>query len=91
MAFAAIAALSFAACQKVVEYSKFKTEADVPRIALADAKKDFDTEAAVFVDSRPEPSYKSEHISGSVNVPFGFQDAGMDKLPKGKKIIVYCS
>ncbi len=88
---ALIAIFALSACQKAVEYTKFKSDADVPRVNVADAKKDFDAGLAVFIDSRQDASFKSEHITGSINIPFGSQAAMMDKIPKGKKIIIYCS
>ena len=87
----AAAMLVLLACQAKIAYQKYETEEAVPRIAMADAKKDFDAGNAVFVDSRAEDAYKTEHIKGSINVPFGSQEAMMDKIPKGKKIIIYCS
>jgi rhodanese-related sulfurtransferase len=43
---------------------------------------------AVIVDSRAEAAYKAEHIAGSINID---NESKFDTLPKGKKIIVYCS
>ena len=80
-----------AGCQRAVEFSKFKTDAEVPRITLADAKQDFDAGAAVIVDSRADAAYKQEHIAGSINIPIGSPDTEFSKIPQGKKIIVYCS
>jgi 3-mercaptopyruvate sulfurtransferase SseA len=64
---------------------------DAPRITLADAKKDFDAGAAVFVDVRAEAAFKDEHIKGAVNITGGALDPKVSGIPKGKKIIVYCS
>lgn len=83
--------LAVAACQRVDDFVKYKTEADVPRISLADAKKDYDAGTAVIIDARSEAAYKGEHITGSINIPFGEQDKMMDKVPKGKRLIIYCS
>lgn len=63
---------------------------DAPRISLADAKKDYDA-GAMFVDVRDVNAYKNEHIKGALNIPISEVAANEDKLPKGKKIIVYCS
>lgn len=62
-----------------------------PRISLADAKADFDAGTAVFVDTHSPRSFENEHIAGAVNVPADDYEAYLDKLPKGKKIIAYCS
>ena len=83
--------VAVAACQQADEFVKYKSDADVPRISLADAKKDYDAGTAVFIDARSEAAYKGEHITGSINIPFGEQDKMMDKVPKGKKLILYCS
>jgi len=92
--FAMIFVLAFfaqASCQKAEEYVKYKTEADVPRIGIEEAKKDVDAGKAIIIDARPEAAYKAEHIAGAINIPFGEQDKMMDKLPKGKRLIIYCS
>jgi predicted sulfurtransferase len=64
---------------------------EAPRISLADAKKDFDTGNAVFVDTRAEVSYKTEHIKGAINVPAEALQTRYAEVPKDKKIIAYCS
>lgn len=64
---------------------------DAPRITLADAKKEFDSDTAFFIDVRKESSYKEEHIAGAVNITKDTLAAHLNKIPKGKKIIAYCS
>lgn len=64
---------------------------DAPRITLADAKQDFDKNDAVIIDVRNEESYKQEHIKGAINLAKGVMDEQLNKIPKGKKIIAYCS
>jgi hypothetical protein len=64
---------------------------DSPRITLADAKKDFDTGAAVFIDTHMPEQYAQRHIRGSINVPANNIEPYLNKIPKGKKIIAYCS
>jgi hypothetical protein len=64
---------------------------DAPRISLADAKKDYDAATAIIVDVRDATAYKQEHIKGALHIPIGDVAANEDKLPKNKKIIVYCS
>lgn len=63
---------------------------DAPRISLADAKKAYDA-GATFVDVRDSTAYKTEHVKGALHIPISEAAANEDKLPKGKKIIVYCS
>jgi rhodanese-related sulfurtransferase len=66
-------------------------EDNAPRISLAEAKKAYDAGEAVIVDVRDEIAYKQEHIKGSLNIPTAALDAKLDSIPKGKKIIAYCS
>lgn len=70
---------------------KIEKDADVPRIAVADAKREVDAGNAVIVDSRAESAYLQEHIADSISIPFGTNNDAFSKLPQGKKIIVYCS
>ena len=64
---------------------------DAPRIALADAKKDFDAGTAVFIDTHAPEQYAQQHIPGAINVPANNMEPFLNKIPKGKKIIAYCS
>ena len=64
---------------------------DAPRISLADAKKEFDAGNAVIIDVRDPSVYKQEHIKGALNIPPAEIAANINKIPKGKKIIAYCS
>ncbi|MBK9163077.1 MAG: rhodanese-like domain-containing protein [Acidobacteria bacterium] len=63
---------------------------DVERMPLAEAKKAFDDGSAVFVDTHSAASFDVQRIKGAVNIPPD-QIAKADSLPKGKKIIAYCS
>lgn len=64
---------------------------DAPRITLADAKKEYDAGSAVIIDVRAESAYKAEHIKGALNITIETLAADLNKIPKGKKIIAYCS
>src|SRR5258708_3025307 len=81
------------ACQKVQlpEYPPYKHDTDVPRISVEDAKKDVDAGNAVIIDSRGDAAYKVEHIAGSIDFKPTSPDDQFSEIPKGKKIIVYCS
>ena len=61
------------------------------RISVADAKKEFDAGTAVFVDVRAEAAYKMEHIKGALHITIESLESQISKLPKGKKLIIYCS
>lgn len=64
---------------------------DAPRISLGDAKKGFDDGTVVIIDVRDDAAYKQEHIKGSLNITTAMLDAKLNDIPKGKKIVAYCS
>jgi 3-mercaptopyruvate sulfurtransferase SseA len=66
-------------------------EDSAPRISLAEAKKEFDAGNAVFVDTRVETSFNQERIKGAINIPAEAVATRYNEIPKGKKIIAYCS
>ncbi len=64
---------------------------DAKRISLADAKKEFDADNVIFIDTRAEASYKNEHIKGAINITEQTLEEKYKEIPKDKKIIAYCS
>ena len=72
------------------DVKKFANEAEVPRITVEDAKKSFDASSAIFVDARAADAYEAERIKGALIIK-GTGEDRFDGLPKGKKIIVYCT
>ena len=65
--------------------------ATAQRISLEDAKKDFDSGSAVFVDTRDQTTFRFKRIKGAINIPTNEIDLKLNQIPKGKKIIAYCS
>jgi len=63
----------------------------IPRISLADAKKDFDARKAVFIDTHAPEQFALQHIKGAINIPVNNIGMKADIIPKGMKIIAYCS
>lgn len=66
-------------------------EGDVVRMSVADAKKEFDAGTAVFVDTRGVDMYNQKRIKGAMNIMLEDDVSKYNSIPKGKKIIVYCS
>jgi 3-mercaptopyruvate sulfurtransferase SseA len=64
---------------------------DAPRLTIAEAKAAFDKGEALFIDSRSEQAFKDDHIKGAINITLQDDPSKYGKIPKGKKIIVYCS
>jgi predicted sulfurtransferase len=81
------------ACQSapVIEYVKYDNEQAVPRISAEEAKKAYDAGHVVFVDTRGKGAFDVEHLPGAMVIEYNAPDTEFDKLPKGKKIILYCS
>ena len=80
------------ACEQaqLAPYKAYANDAEVPRISVEEAKKEYDSGGAVIIDSRDANAYAQEHIAGAINIPSG-TEPDIAKVPKGKKIIVYCS
>ena len=72
------------------DVKKFGSEADVPRITVEEARKGFDSSSVIFVDSRSQDAYDAERIKSAFIIKGAGEDR-FDSLPKGKKIIVYCT
>ena len=89
----AVALLASMACQQaqLADYRKFEKDADVPRMSVAEAKKEFDAGRAIIIDTRPEFAFQHERIASSTNIPIGSNNDVFATLPTGKKIILYCS
>lgn len=64
---------------------------DAPRLSLAEAKKHFDDKTAVFIDTHTKEQFDAEHIAGAINIQANTIKQNLEKVPRGKKIIVYCS
>jgi hydroxyacylglutathione hydrolase len=45
----------------------------------------------VIVDVRGETEYRSQHIAGAMNIPFGYLPQRLDELPKDRTIVVHCA
>jgi 3-mercaptopyruvate sulfurtransferase SseA len=69
------------------------TEAEVPRVTVAEAKAAFDSGAAIIVDVRGSDAYETSHIAGAINIPlteFETNPEGLN-LDKDQWIITYCT
>jgi hypothetical protein len=88
------AAMLLLACQpqeQKIEYVKYVNDLAVPRISAEEAKKEFDAGRAVFVDTRGQAALEQDGLPGAIAITNGDPETAYDKLPKGKKIILYCS
>lgn len=72
-----------------IEYVKYENEEAVPRISAEDTKKEVDAGTAILIDSRGEGA--ADKLPGAIAMTAGAPPEKFNELPKGKKIIVYCS
>ncbi len=45
----------------------------------------------MIIDVRPLESFKTDHIAGAVNIPFGALRHNLDSIPHDKKVVLYCN
>ncbi|HET9587802.1 MAG TPA: rhodanese-like domain-containing protein [Anaerolineales bacterium] len=70
-----------------------RTEAEVPRVTVEEAKAALDSGAAIVVDVRSEGAYEASHIPGAIPIPLGefeTNPAGLG-LDKEQWILTYCT
>ena len=63
---------------------------EIPRVTLEEAKAAFDSDSAVFVDTR-ETSYADSHIPGALSIPGSELESRIDELDPDQWIITYCT
>jgi hypothetical protein len=68
------------------------TKSEVPRISAEELKQRLDAgEEIIVADTRSESTYGYGHVAGAILVPDFEVEAHLDKLPKDKDIVFYCS
>ncbi len=67
-------------------------EDKMPRINAQEAKSQVDAGKAVIIDVRGTEAYKISHIKGALDYPLAkIEGKDFSGLPKGKRIIAYCT
>jgi hypothetical protein len=67
-------------------------EDKMPRINAQEAKRLVDAGKAVIIDVRGTDAYKISHIKGALDYPLTkIEGKDFSGLPKGKRIIAYCT
>ncbi|HBB97900.1 MAG TPA: hypothetical protein DC054_21165 [Blastocatellia bacterium] len=61
------------------------------RIGVEELHKLWLTNDVFIIDTRPEPTYKQEHIKGSISMFTGTVLDHLADLPKDKLIVAYCT
>jgi hypothetical protein len=66
-------------------------KAEVKRISAEDLREKVNANAVTVIDVRDASSYAAAHIPGSLHIPLASVEANLDRLPKGKPIVAYCT
>ena len=61
------------------------------RVTIAELEELLKENKAVVIDVRSQDSYDAGHIPGAINITVQDLEAKVNTIPKGKKIIAYCS
>ena len=67
------------------------SEADIPRVSLADAKAALDSGRAIFVDVRSLAAYAQSRIPGALSIPENEIASHLNELKRTDWIITYCT
>lgn len=66
-------------------------KSEVPRIAAEDLREKTKAGTVTVIDTRDAASYASGHIPGSLNIPLASIEANLDRIPKGREVVTYCT
>ena len=66
-------------------------EAAVPRMAVEDLRPKMQRGEVTVVDVRDPAAFTASHIPGAINIPFSRVEGELDRLPKDKPIVTYCT
>lgn len=73
------------------ETLKVRSDEDVLRISIAEAKTLIDEGKAVLVDARTAESYQISHASGAISLPESDVKRRHNELPTDQALIFYCT
>ena len=64
---------------------------EVGRIAVEDLRAKFGRGEVTIIDVRDAASFAQAHIPGALNIPMASIEAQLDRIPKDKPIVTYCT
>ncbi len=74
------------------DHAAHEVENKMPRISPEELKRLLAAGQAVVVDVRPAEEFRQAHIQGAINLPIQQIESGQyPKLPRGKRLISYCT
>lgn len=66
-------------------------KAEVPRIAAEDLREKVRAGTVFVIDTRDAAAFAAAHVPGAINLPMASVEANLDRIPKGKEIVTYCT
>lgn len=66
-------------------------KSEVARISAEDLREKVNAHAVTVIDVRDASAFAAAHIPGSLHIPMASIEANLDRLPKGKPIVTYCT
>ncbi len=66
-------------------------KSEVARIAAEDLRAKTRANSVVVIDVRDAASYEQGHIPGALHIPMASVEANLDRIPKGREIVTYCT
>ncbi len=66
-------------------------KAEVPRISAEDLREKVKAGTVTVIDVRDAAAFAAAHVPGAIHVPMASVEANLDRIPKGKEIVTYCT
>jgi hypothetical protein len=66
-------------------------KSEVQRISAEDLREKVNAGSVTVVDVRDAMAYQADHIPGSLSIPMASIEANLDRLPKNREIVTYCT
>ena len=66
-------------------------KSEVARIAAEDLRAKTRANSVVVIDVRDAASYEQGHIPGALHIPMASVEANLDRIPKDKEVVTYCT
>jgi hydroxyacylglutathione hydrolase len=62
-----------------------------PRISVEEVRQLHERGEVTLIDVRDANAYMAGHIPGALHIPLAFVQGEVSYLPRGKKIVTYCT
>ena len=66
-------------------------KSEVARIAAEDLRAKTKANSVVVIDVRDAASYAGGHIPGALHIPLASIEANLDRIPKDREVVTYCT